>query len=66
MSGSSPALLGMPDTCIKTLDVLTINYETTGRQLTPDDNPEKGRETAKVKTTVQTEGGKPESCVKNR
>ena len=39
MPGSSSALLGIPD--IKALNVLTINYETIGRQLASDDNADK-------------------------
>ena len=37
--GSGLALLGMPD--IETQGVLTTNYETKGRQLTPHDNSDK-------------------------
>ena len=58
------AFLGMPD--IETLGVLTINYETIGRQLTPDDNPDNKQKNYQCERTIQTEGGKLESYAYNR
>ena len=57
MLESSPELLGMPD--IETLCILIINYETIGRQMTPDNNPDKRKRNAKGKETVKTKGWKP-------
>ena len=62
--GSSPSLLGIPN--IKTLGVLTITYETIGRQGTPDDNPDKKQRNCQSEKAVQTEGSKPESCTNKR
>ena len=57
---SGPALLSIPDK--ETLGVLTIKYETIGRQLTQEDNPDKRQRNCQSERAVQTEVGKPESC----
>ena len=54
----------MPD--IETLVVRTTNYETIGRELTPDNNPGKRQRNCQSKRAVQTEGGKPETCKNKR
>ena len=52
--GSGQASLGMPD--IDNLSLMTVNYETIGRQLAADDNADK--------RSSSIEGRKPESCKK--
>ena len=64
MPRSGLALLDMPD--IKTLNALTINYDTIGRHLALNGNPDESQRNYKSEKAVQTEGGKPESCTNNR
>ena len=64
MQGSSPVLLGIPG--IETLGVLTISYEKIGRQLKPDNNPDKRQRNCQSERAVQIEGRKPESCTSNK
>ena len=51
---------------IETWGVLTINYETIGKQLTSDDDSYKRKRNFKHERAIQTEGGKPESCTNKR
>ena len=54
------AMLGMSN--IETLGVLTINQDTTGRQLASDDNTDKIKTSGQSKKAVQTESRETESC----
>ena len=63
MPQSGPALLGMPD--IDNLGVLTINSETIGRQLVPDNNADSRKGNCQYEKAVQTEDGMSESYACN-
>ena len=63
VQGGSPAVLGMPE--IETLGVLTINYDTIGRQAASDDNANNWKRNCQCVSAVQTEGGKFE-CHENK
>ena len=43
-----------------------MNYETIGRQLTPDDNPYKRQRNCQSERAVQAEAMEPESCTNKR
>ena len=62
--GSDPALLSMQD--IDILGVLTINFETIGRQLTSDDNADNRKGSCHYERAVKTGGWMPESYAYNR
>ena len=64
VQGSSSAVLGMPD--IDNLGILTINCETIGRQVTPDENAGNSKRNRQHERTIQTEGGKFESYENKR
>ena len=62
--GSGPASLGMPN--IDNLHLLTIKYETTGRQLTSDDNTDNRKRNCQYERAVQTGSGMTESCTNKK
>ena len=57
-------MLGMPD--MDNHDVQATNCETIGRQVAPDEDKDSSERNCQHERTIQTEGGKFESCENKR